>query len=58
MFGWVLISEYDEQQKFVRLYPARTSWRGFEEKTQVEAYKKVSEYLAQEAPELLKEANS
>lgn len=48
--------EYNEGQ-INRVYPARVKFRGFDEKTNTDGYKKVSTYLKDNIEELEKEAN-
>lgn len=56
LFGWALVMEYNEGQ-INRVYPARVKFRGFDEKTNTDGYKKVSTYLKDNIEELEKEAN-
>lgn len=53
MFGWALV--YEPENKIV--YPARCKFRGFDERTNTEGYRKVSQYLKDNIDELLKEAH-
>lgn len=56
-FGWVIVFEYENQSgELVRVFPARTKFRGFSEKHNVEGYIKVSEYLKDNISELAEEA--
>lgn len=55
VFGWVIC--YDvENGEIKSVYPARTKFRGFDNKDVSESYIKISEYLKDNADELLKEA--
>lgn len=54
-FGWAIVLEIDNG-KVTDSYPARTSCRGFSEKDTEAGYIKLSEYMAQNADKLLKEA--
>ncbi|PAD70590.1 hypothetical protein CHH83_01960 [Bacillus sp. 7586-K] len=56
LFGWALTIEYKEGQ-INRVYPARVKFRGFDETTNTDGYKKVSTYLKDNIEELEKEAN-
>lgn len=56
LFGWALAIEYKEGQ-IDRVYPARVKFRGFDETTNTDGYKKVSSYLKDNIEELEKEAN-
>lgn len=56
LFGWVLVREESEGEDgtIVRVYPARTRFRGFTEELETEGFQKLTEHLAAEAPELVK----
>lgn len=57
IFGWCLVIEADKETKEVTsVYPARTKFRGFDEKTNERGYIRVAEYMMKNAEELLKEA--
>ena len=58
VFGWAIVYVYDSEDKelIVDVYPARVSFRGFEEKINSDGYIKLSKYMAVEADELLREA--
>lgn len=57
-FGWAIITEYDKETKeFIRAYPARVQFRGFDENSNTEGYKKLSKFIKENAEELEKEAN-
>lgn len=56
MFGWALVAEFEDGE-ITRVYPARCKFRGFNEDTNTEGYKKVSNYLKENIAELEKEAN-
>lgn len=55
VFGWSIVFEYKENQ-FIRAYPARVKFRGFDSETESEGYVKVSEYLKDNIEDLAKEA--
>lgn len=58
IFGWAIVLEFDEETKGVTgCYPARVNWRGFSESATSEAYKKISQYMVDNASELKEEAN-
>lgn len=57
VFGWAIVVELDEQKQVVDCYPARVKFRGFEGKAVEESYRNVSEYMKDNADELLKEAS-
>lgn len=57
LLGWALVAEAEmhgtDDEKVIRVYPARTRFRGFDSKRQAEIYRKVTEHLAAEMPRLL-----
>ena len=55
LFGWAIVYEMQEH-RIVRVYPARVTYRGFDEKSNSEGYIKVSEYLQENIKELAREA--
>lgn len=57
IFGWAIVYEMDgEEVKSV--YPARVKFRGFNNENVSQSYQKISEYMKDNASELLDEANS
>lgn len=55
-FGWAIVLEIGESGEVVSAYPARVKFRGFSELNNSEGYEKVSEFMANNAEELLKES--
>lgn len=55
-FGWAIVLEKKENGEILNVYPARVKFRGFSEKNNTEGYIKVSQFLKDNADELLKEA--
>ena len=53
-FGWAIAIEV-EDNKVINAYPARVKYRGFREKTNTDGYIGVSQYLKDNAEELLNE---
>lgn len=56
IFGWAIVVEVDGD-KIVASYPARVRFRGFDNQSCSNAYKKVSKYMSENAAELEAEAN-
>ncbi len=54
-FGWAIVCEI-ENDEIINVYPARIKFRGFDNKSNTEGYIKVSEYMKENAEELLKES--
>lgn len=52
IFGLVIIVD-----ELNGVYPARTKWRGFREKSWTKAYQKLSDYMAENADVLKSEAH-
>lgn len=57
IFGWALVFEI-ENDEIKNVYPARIKFRGFDNKSTDEAYKKLSKYMLENAKELNDEAQS
>lgn len=55
VFGWAIVVEV-EDGKIIDSYPARVKFRGFDEASNTIGYKNVSEYMKENASELLEEA--
>lgn len=55
VFGWAIVVEV-EDGKIIDSYPARIKFRGFDEASNTIGYKNVSEYMKENASELLEEA--
>lgn len=56
-FGMAIAVEIDENTGAVmRAYPARVRFRGFDEKSTEEGYLKISQYMEENAGQLLEEA--
>lgn len=57
IFGWVIVLAYDKDDNLVECYPARTSFRGYSEDHESQAFKRTSKYLTENCEDLEKEAN-
>jgi hypothetical protein len=61
IFGWAIVIEGDivngDVEKVLRVYPARVKFRGFDEKSQTEAFLKISKFMNENSTDLLKEAS-
>lgn len=55
VFGWALVFEI-ENEEIKTVYPARVKYRGFDNESTSEAYKKVSKYMLDNAETLKKES--
>ena len=55
MFGWAIVVEMDNGE-VINAYPARVTFRGFSEESTSNGYQKVSKWMAENAAELLDEA--
>lgn len=54
LFGWVLVFEADAWgEEPVRVYPARTRWRGFAAADEAVGFELLTEHLVESAPRLL-----
>lgn len=54
--GWALTYEYDDDGNISEVCPARVKFRGFSEQGNTNGYIKVSQYMKDNADDLLKEA--
>nr|WP_315022911.1 hypothetical protein [uncultured Aminipila sp.] len=57
LFGGAIVVEVNEDGSISNAYPARVKFRGFTEDCNTEGYIKVSEYLADNIKELVKETH-
>jgi hypothetical protein len=58
VMGWVIVTEFDPtNKKVVGVYPARTKFRGFTDEVEDEGFKRVAQYIADNAETLKEEAN-
>lgn len=57
LFGWAIVMRYKDGQ-IVECYPARVKFRGFDNESVIEAYKNVTNHVAENIEELKEEANS
>lgn len=56
-FGWAIVVTVEDDGSISDVYPARVRFRGFGEEISTEGYKKVSQFMIDNAKTLLKEAN-
>ena len=54
IFGWAIVFEVEDDQ-VKNVYPARVKFRGFDNDSTDEAYRKVSEYLKDNSEKLYQE---
>lgn len=57
-FGWAIAVEVDGNGEITDVYPTRVKFRGFGEKNNTEGYIKVSQYMKENASDLLEEAKN
>lgn len=57
IFGWVLVYERTIDGEVIRVFPARSSFRGFKEETEEEGFKMLTNHLSETIIELKEEAN-
>lgn len=58
VFGWALVFETSLDGVVLRCFPARTIFRGWDEKSQDEGFKRVSAYLKDNIDEIKSEADA
>lgn len=57
-FGWAIVIEMNKESgKIVSAYPARVKFRGFDEESNSEGYKKLSQFMVKNAKQLEDESN-
>lgn len=56
-FGWAIVTVVDENGEVLEAYPARVKFRGFAEKNNDEGYKKVSQFMVDNAEQLYDECD-
>lgn len=56
IFGWAIVLENDADGSWINAYPARTKFRGFSNNIETENFIAVSQFMKENAPTLLKEA--
>lgn len=52
IFGWCIVVVMDDNDTVVSVYPARTEYRGFPEKSMSRAYKKLTAAMSGDIKEL------
>jgi hypothetical protein len=57
LFGWMLVFVEDGSGKLTRVYPARTSLRGFSAAEEAFGFKRLSTYVNTEAERLVVDAD-
>lgn len=57
IFGWAIVMELEDDGHISDAYPARVRFRGFDNDSTTEAYRKVSAYMKANIDQLLEEAN-
>lgn len=57
-FGWAIVVDVNDNGEITNAYPARVQFRGFSEKNNTEGYIKVSQYMKENASDLLEEAEN
>ena len=55
-FEWAIVVEVNEDREITDSYPARVKFRGFDNENNTEGYIKVSNFMRDNAEELLKES--
>ena len=58
VFGWAIVFEMDNDCEIKTVYPARVKFRGFDNDSVSKSYQKISEYMKNNASELLDEAKN
>lgn len=56
IFGWAIVVQYDIKGDVKSAYPARVKFRGFDGASTINAYKKISKYMVENAETLFEES--
>lgn len=51
-FGWAIVREINEKNEIQCVYPAKVRFRGFDENTNSDGYKKVTNYMKENIGEI------
>ena len=54
-FGWAIVLEMDDAGEITGAYPARVKFRGFDQESNEIGYFRVTEYMLENATDLLQE---
>lgn len=57
IFGWAIVFDINSEGQIIDVFPARVKFRGFDNANTIEAYKKVSKFMLDNAEELNNESN-
>lgn len=57
VFGWAIVLEV-ENNDIINAYPARVTFRGFSEESNIDGYIKLSQYMKENSDTLLEESKS
>ncbi len=55
LFGWCIVFECDEAGEVLKVYPAKTSYRGFSDAANSDGYTKVTKHLEASMPQLVED---
>ncbi len=56
IFGWAIVFDVGDDGTVKNVFPARVKFRGFDNNSVEESYRKVSKYMVENAEKLLEEA--
>lgn len=56
VFGWAIVYEFDDKNTLSNVFPARVTFRGFPEDDETSGFIGLSEFMAENAEQLLKES--
>lgn len=55
LFGWAIVLQVEDDGTISKVYPARCQFRGFDDKTETEGFRKLTNHLVAEQERLLKD---
>lgn len=57
LFGWAIVIQLDIDGNITNVFPARTKFRGFEEKQEQEGFQKLTKFMDENSKELMNDVN-
>jgi hypothetical protein len=55
LFGWAIVVDVSDSDEVLKVYPARTNWRGFNQVAEDEGFRQLTSYIEENAAELKRE---
>ncbi len=55
LFGWAIVVEQEEDGTITKAYPARCKFRGFEESSEEEGFKRLTNHIEEQLPNMFED---